>query len=734
MDITKGTASVGENYRNKLFKKYDWVGTVKGDIVLASSIIYKNKSYPVTSIGANAFMSCDKLNSVTIPNSVCEVKYSSFSAFNLKQIIVSPDNNYFKSVEGVLFSKDMSRIYHYPRGRDETMYIIPQSVISIEADAFSYCPKLKNITIPENVKYIKSEAFEYGKFQSIIIPDKVIEIGDKAFQWCTELTSIKLPISVSKLGNEVFYYCHDLSSVIYQNKDLVFSSDAFKDCKKLNANNIVYEVPKSLFLELAQKGNSQDQYKLAICYLNGDGFPKDYKLAREWFEKAAKSNSGLVQKALGDIYIKGVGVDKNLNEAIKWYLLAANNGNAYAQSFLGDCYFDAIGVNIDLLKAIKFYKLAAAQGDVNAQKKLAYCYYNGKGGVDIDYNEAGKWYWEAGNKGDAESSYYVALLCYEGKGVKKDDIKALNWSDKAVNGGIEEAQWLYCRLAYDDAVKSMNSHYYSSAISRFTSLLKYDIKNVDAYINRGFCYLNLQVKDYSNAEKDFKKALELDSDNQIAKNNLQIVNGYYKRINDAKSFCDKGDQYYNQKDYNNAVANYAKSISLDNTKAYPYYSIGYCFFDCQQYTDAINYFDQAIAINPNYTDAIKARKNAKTIIICNAISQAATTMLNSLSAIYNNSANYATSPSYSSSSSVPASSNASYNAYLNNEADKAVNREKKNSKDNYDMYMRLYDRERAEADSYYRQYNIHGDVDDLRKSKDCEARAKDYLEKANIWK
>lgn len=94
VDLNKGTACVGGNYRNKLFKCYDWVGTVKGDIVLASNIMYKNKSYPVTSIGSNAFMSCDRLNSVTVPNSICEIKYSSFSnANNLKKIIVSPDNN-----------------------------------------------------------------------------------------------------------------------------------------------------------------------------------------------------------------------------------------------------------------------------------------------------------------------------------------------------------------------------------------------------------------------------------------------------------------------------------------------------------------------------------------------------------------------------------------------------------------------------------------------------------------
>lgn len=65
---------------------------------------------------------------------------------------------------------------------------------------------------------------------------------------------------------------------------------------------------------------------------------------------------------------------------------------------------------------------------------------------------------------------------------------------------------------------------------------------------------------------------------------------------------------------------------------------------------------------------------------------------------------------------------------------KQVESYKKHDKNQYDYYMRLYNQERSEADSYFRLYERSKDLDDLEKSKDCENRAKDYLEKANIWK
>jgi len=91
-------------------------------------------------------------------------------------------------------------------------------------------------------------------------------------------------------------------------------------------------------------------------------------------------------------------------------------------------------------------------------------------------------------------------------------------------------------------------------------------------------------------------------------------------------------------------------------------------------------------------------------------------------------------PIVPSSGSNNSSSDSQYNEYLKNQTDNRVNQIKKNNKDNYDMFMRLYDKEKAEADLYYREYTIHGNTSDLQHSKDCEARATDYLQKANIWK
>lgn len=50
------------------------------------------------------------------------------------------------------------------------------------------------------------------------------------------------------------------------------------------------------------------------------------------------------------------------------------------------------------------------------------------------------------------------------------------------------------------------------------------------------------------------------------------------------------------------------------------------------------------------------------------------------------------------------------------------------------MYMRLYEQEQAESDSYFKRYQNYGSLDDLVRSKECQSRANDYLENANIWK
>ena len=80
----------------------------------------------------------------------------------LEEISVSPDNEYFTSADGVLFTKDMQTLMKYPPNNERTIYAVPDGVKIIERDSFDRNRNLKSITIPDSVTYI-GIAFMYSQ-------------------------------------------------------------------------------------------------------------------------------------------------------------------------------------------------------------------------------------------------------------------------------------------------------------------------------------------------------------------------------------------------------------------------------------------------------------------------------------------------------------------------------------------------------------------------------------------
>ena len=76
----------------------------------------------VTSIGENAFSYCG-LTEVKIPASVTTIDNEAFtSSSRLEKIEVDEANKYCKSVDDVLFDKDMKTLVTYPSGKKNTSY------------------------------------------------------------------------------------------------------------------------------------------------------------------------------------------------------------------------------------------------------------------------------------------------------------------------------------------------------------------------------------------------------------------------------------------------------------------------------------------------------------------------------------------------------------------------------------------------------------------------------------
>ena len=216
----------------------------------------------VTSIGWSAFNECTSLTSVTISDSVTEIRRSAFAgctsltkvhipaglvtlssyAFDgctsLTEFTVAEENVNYTAAEGVLFSKDMTRIILCPVGKSGR-YVIPNSVTSIEDWAFYGCTGLTSVTIPDSVTSIEEYAF-YGctGLISATIPDSVTNVGNGAFSGCTGLTSITIPNSVTSIEDWTFSDCTGLTSVTIPDSVTEIGEGTFDDCTGLTSVTI----------------------------------------------------------------------------------------------------------------------------------------------------------------------------------------------------------------------------------------------------------------------------------------------------------------------------------------------------------------------------------------------------------------------------------------------------------------------------------------------------------------
>lgn len=165
----------------------------------------------VTTISYLAFANCSSLNSLTIPQSTTSISGGAFEGCtDLASIVVESGNTVYDSREecNAIIETESNKLF---LGCKNTL--IPETVDSIGAEAFSYCAGLVSITIPNNVVYIGVGAFHLcNSLTAIDIPESVKTIDDYAFQCCTSLKSVSISKSVNRIGKYAFSKCDNLSS------------------------------------------------------------------------------------------------------------------------------------------------------------------------------------------------------------------------------------------------------------------------------------------------------------------------------------------------------------------------------------------------------------------------------------------------------------------------------------------------------------------------------------------
>ena len=236
--------------------------------------------YSVTKIGDYAFEECTSLVSVTVPAGITVIGDGAFwDCTSLENINVSADNTAYTSVDGVLFSKDMTDLLQYPIGNARTEYAIPDGVINVSNYLFWGCTTLKNLIIPDSVAVIgidalwrclsleninvsadnkvyssvdgvlfnkdKTELLQYpigNPRTAYSIPNGVTSIAGYSFPECASIESITFPDSVTSIGETAFAACSSLKSVELGSGVKTIGDYAFAWCGALTDVKIPYGV------------------------------------------------------------------------------------------------------------------------------------------------------------------------------------------------------------------------------------------------------------------------------------------------------------------------------------------------------------------------------------------------------------------------------------------------------------------------------------------------------------
>ena len=201
----------------------------------------------VNSIGQYAFMNCENLGTIFIPNSISSIGEFAFGQCPLLQSIIIPgsiavvERYAFAGCTGltqVTIEDGVAEIGYraFRSCKSLESLSIPESVTSIGAEAFGQCDALANVAFSNGLITIEYEAFrDCVLLDNVDLPDSVTSIGYSAFQNCTALSRIKIPERLSRISHYAFYNCSNLAEINIPECITSIDDYAFVGCKSLTA-------------------------------------------------------------------------------------------------------------------------------------------------------------------------------------------------------------------------------------------------------------------------------------------------------------------------------------------------------------------------------------------------------------------------------------------------------------------------------------------------------------------
>lgn len=208
-------------------------------LLIPTTTTYLGETYTVSKILKDAFANTG-ITKVNIPSSIENIEYGAFNnAYNITYYHVDSNNQYYSSLDGVLYNKDKTELHSFPVKYGKSNFEVSESITSlasysfyqnraiktikfsskiesINESAFYNSTVLEEVSFPASLKTIGENAFfQNSSLNKITFENGIQEIKDSAFYGCIKIHSLNFPASLKTIGTNAFFKCDRLSSIIF---------------------------------------------------------------------------------------------------------------------------------------------------------------------------------------------------------------------------------------------------------------------------------------------------------------------------------------------------------------------------------------------------------------------------------------------------------------------------------------------------------------------------------------
>lgn len=221
------------------------------DAVIPENIEYEGRIMKVVAIGREEISAMSSnIRSLYIPASVRMIWDYALLSKTLERIEVSPENPYYTSVDGVLYTKNMYTLIAFPAAAETERFVVPDDTYCIAHGAFNSCKNLSSIKFGKNVRTVGVVNWGNGYPTKLcmmnVISGEIKRIfdtlkGEKKFEISPENKRFTMDdVGIYNYSMSTLYCVYNTSITSYRVPAALSSmsgvssdDDLFEDCKLL---------------------------------------------------------------------------------------------------------------------------------------------------------------------------------------------------------------------------------------------------------------------------------------------------------------------------------------------------------------------------------------------------------------------------------------------------------------------------------------------------------------------